>query len=173
MIEKSCQDIENALVDYSDGLLSHEENTLISQHLETCEKCRKLFNALKHSLELSNTIWEDNLSDIEKIKISVSQKVKKIHLLRYTSIAASILIAISAAILWCSYHKPTEKPPELTFEQIEKNINDSANAARLLAATELLAKNPDNKEIVENGYRYIARMYPDTTAAKKIKLKIE
>ncbi len=173
MIEKKCKDIENILVDYCDGLLSGEEKSQVSQHLENCENCRKLLGALERSMELSTVIWEDNVSDIEKIKISVSQKVRKIHWLRYTSIAASILIATTAAILWCSYHKPKEKPTELTFEQIEKNINDSANAARLLAATELLANNSDNKEIVQNGYHYIAKMYPDTPAAEKIKLKIE
>ena len=126
---------------------------------------------MEHSLKLSNIIWEDNLSDIEKV--TIPQKVKKIHWLRYTSIAASILIAVTVGILWFSYQKPREKPTELTFEQIEKNINDSANAARLLAATEILSNNPDNKEIVKNGYRYIARIYPDTPSAEKIKLKIE
>ena len=171
MIKKSCKDIEKMLVDYSDGLLSQEEKSKVTQHLENCEKCRNLLGALERSLDFSNVIWEDNLSDI--VKISVLPKVKNIHWLRYLSIAASILIAVTTAILWCSYHKPKEKPKELTFEQIEKNINDSANAARLLAATELLAKNPDNKEIVENGYSYIARMYPDTAVAEKIKLKIE
>ena len=171
MIEKSCQEIEKVLVDYSDGLLSREENIQVSQHLEKCKNCKKLLDALELSLKLSNIIWEDNLSDIEKV--TIPQKVKKIHWLRYTSIAASILIAVTAAILWCSYHKPEEKQTELTFEQIEKNINDSANAARLLAATQLLANNPDYKEIVENEYRYIAKMYPDTPASEKIKLKIE
>jgi hypothetical protein len=172
-MKKSCEEVEKILVDYSDGLLSHEETSLVLQHFEKCAKCRKLLKALERSLELSSVIWEDNLRDIEKVKIPVLPKVKKIHWLRYASIASSILVAATAAILWCSFHQPGAKPKELSFEQIEKNINDSANAARLLAATELLANNPDNKEIVENGYRYIARTYPDTPAAEKIKLIIE
>lgn len=170
-MKKSCEDIEKILVDYSDGVLSREETSLVSQHLEKCQNCRNLLRALERSLELSSVIWEDNLADIEKVNIPVSPKVKKTHWLRYTSIAASVLIAVTAGILWCSSHKPVEKPKELTFEQIEKNINDSANAARLLAATELLADYPDYREIVESQYRYIAQTYPGTPAAEKIKLK--
>lgn len=172
MIEKKCKDIEKILVDYSDGLLSPEEKSKVSQHLENCENCRKLLGALERSFELSNIIWNDNLSDIQQVKIAAVPKVKKMHWLRPASIAASILILLTAAMLWFFYNKPAEKPNELTFEDIEKNINDSAIAARLLAATELLKDNPDYKEIVENQYRYIAKTYPDTTTAEKIKLKI-
>ncbi|MEJ2647517.1 MAG: zf-HC2 domain-containing protein [Sedimentisphaerales bacterium] len=170
-MKKSCEDIEKVLVDYSDGLLSHEEKSHVSQHLEKCENCRKLLEALERSLELSSIIWEDNLTDIEKVKIRALPKVKKTHWLRYASIAASILIAMTAGILWCSFHRQGEKQTELTFEEIEKNINDSANAARLLAATELLADYSDYKDVVESQYRYIAQTYPGTPAAEKIKLK--
>ena len=30
------------LSDYSDGLLSKEENMIVSQHLENCENCQKI-----------------------------------------------------------------------------------------------------------------------------------
>ncbi len=170
MIEKTCKDFENILVDYSDGLLSHEEMNMVSQHLENCENCRKLLDALERSLKLTNTIWQDNLAEIEKVQTTALPKVKKIHWVRYSAIAASILIAMTFVLLSLM---PKDKPNELTFEQIEKNINDSANAARLLAATELLKDYPDYKEIVENEYRYIAKTYPDTPTAEKIQLKIE
>jgi predicted anti-sigma-YlaC factor YlaD len=171
MMEKTCKDIENILVDYCEGLLSREETRLVSQHLESCKNCRRLFDALERSLKLSTIIWENNLSDIEKVKIVALPKVKKIHYLRYASIAASILIIVTIAFTWSFYNKPKEI--KLTFEQIERNINDSANAARLLAATELLKDYPDYKKIMENEYRYIAKTYPDTPAAERIKLKIE
>ena len=126
----SCQEIEEILVDYSDGLLSQEENMRVSQHLENCENCRNLLGALGRSLELSSLIWEDNLRDIEKVEIEISPKVKKINFLKYVSIAASIMIIVTISLLWFSSDNNEEKPVELTFEQIQKNINDSANAAR-------------------------------------------
>ena len=81
--------------------------------------------------------------------------------------------ARTTTILWSSFNKQQEPKLDLSFEEIERSINDSANAARLLAATELLADYPDYKEIVENEYRYIAQTYPDTPAAEIIKLKIQ
>jgi predicted anti-sigma-YlaC factor YlaD len=173
MKNMSCKEIEKILVDYSDGLLSNEEKSQAEQHLDDCENCRKLLKALEHSLELSNVIWEDNLSGIEKDEIAVLPKVKKNPLLRYVSIAASIVIVVTTGILWRSLSKPIEPEVQLTFEQIEKNINDSGSAAYLLAATELLAEYPDYKEIAESQYHYIAKTFQGTSAAEKIKSKIQ
>jgi predicted anti-sigma-YlaC factor YlaD len=173
MIKKSCEDIQKILVDYADGQLCPEEETIVSQHLKKCQSCRKLFRALDKSLELSTIIWEDNLTEIDNVAIPASPKIRKIHWLKYASVAASILIIVTTAILWNSSNKQQEPEIQLSFEEIERNINDSANAARLLAATELLADYPDYKEMIENQYRYIARVYPGTPAAEKIKLKIQ
>ena len=80
---------------------------------------------------------------------------------------------MTTAFFWRSVNKPQEQKVEISFEEIERNINDSANAARLLAATELLADYPDYKEMVENQYRYIAQRYPETSVSEEIKLKIQ
>ena len=172
MIEKNCEDIQKNLVDYIDGQLAHEEKTIVSQHLDKCESCRKLLKALNKSLEVSTIIWENNLIEIGNVPVAALSKIRKIHWLRYASIAASILIVVTTAFFWRSVNKPHERKVEISFEEIERNINDSASAARLLAATELLADYPDYKEIVENQYRYISQRYPGTPAAEKIKLKI-
>ena len=185
MIEKNCEEIQELLVDYSDNLLSQQETNLVSQHLSECENCQKLLKALNHSLELSNVIWEDNFADIGRVSIERKEgcdvshqmkdnaklKVRFYRTLRIASIAASVFIVITTAIFWNSFHKPDESESQLSLKDIEKNINDSASAAQLLAATSLLENYPDYKEIAENQYHYIATMYPDTPAAKQIKLK--
>ena len=172
-MKNKCEDIQKMLVNYSDGLLPKEESGLVSQHLENCENCRKLLKALNRSLELSSIIWENNLREIKNIKIQEPTNIKKTHWLRYASIAASILIVVTTGILWRSLNQPQKSGVQLTFEEIEKNINDSANAARLLAATQLLEDYPDYKELVENQYQYIAKQYPNTAVAKNINLKIQ
>jgi len=172
MRKKSCEDIQKILVDYADGQLHPEEKTIVSQHLDQCENCRNLFNALNKSLELSTIIWEDNLTEIQNVAIPDLPKERKIHWLRYAAVAASILIILTT-IITSSINKKQEPELEVSFEEIEKSINDSANAARLLAATELLADYPDYKEMVESQYRYIAKRYPETSATEKIKLKIQ
>lgn len=171
MTEKSCEDIREMLVDYADGELSPGQSCEVTKHLETCENCRKLLEALQKSLDLATIVWEDGLKETEALKIPARPKTRKIHWLRYAAVAAGILFAVSTLLIRRGNNIPKES--KLSFDEIEKNITDSANAARLLAATELLADYPDAKEIVEQQYRYIAKTYPQTPAAAEIKLKIQ
>ncbi len=170
-MKKSCQDIQEILVDYADGELSPGRSSEVAAHLETCENCRKLLEALQKSLGHATIIWEDGLRKAEAVEIPVQQKIRRIHWLRYATVAASIFIVVVTSLIWRGVSKP--KKTGFSFEEIEKNINDSASAARLLAATELLAEYPDAKEIVEQQYRYIVRTYPQTPAAAKVKLKVQ
>jgi predicted anti-sigma-YlaC factor YlaD len=169
MTGKSCEDIREMLVDYADGELSPGQLSEVTEHLETCEKCRKLLTALQKSLDLATVVWEDGLRETEVIKIPIRQKRARIHWFRYAAVAASILIVVTTSIIWREMNRPQKT--EISFDEIERNITESANAARLLAATELLADYPDAKEIVQQQYRYIAETYPRTPAAAKIKLK--
>lgn len=171
MIGKSCEYIQEILADYADGELSPKQSSEVTEHLETCENCRKLLEALRKSLELAEVIWKDGLAETQAIKVPVRQKVRKIHWFRYAAVAAGILIVVATSIVWREISRPQKD--ELSFEEIERNISESASAARLLAATELLADYPDAREIVEQQYRYIAETYPQTPAAAKIKLKIQ
>ena len=170
-MKKKCEEIQDILVEYADGGLSPGQSREVEAHLETCENCRKMLEALRKSLELANVVWEDGLQEAEAIKSSVRPKTVKIHWFRYAAVAASILIVVTTSVVWRSFNKPKET--ELSFEEIERRITESASAARLLAATELLVDYPDAKEIVEQQYRYIAETYPQTPAAAKIKLKIQ
>jgi hypothetical protein len=170
-MKKTCEDIQEILVDYADGGLLPGQSSEVVEHLERCENCRKLLEALQKSLELATVVWQDGLKEAEAIKIPMRPKTGRIHWLRYAAVAASILLVVTTLLVRRENNK--SKVTELSFEEIERNIDDSGNAARLLAATELLADYPDAKEIVEQQYRYIAKTYPQTPAAEKIKLKIQ
>ncbi len=170
-MKKTCIDIQEILVEYADGLLPPAESNEVADHLTECESCKKVFYALQKSLELATVIWEDGLTETQAIKIPSRPKTVKIYWLRYAAVAASIFIIVGISIIWRGISKPKEA--QFSFEEIEKSIADSGNAARLLAATELLANSPDDRELVEQQYRYIAETYPQTTAAEKIKLKIQ
>ncbi|MFC1636169.1 anti-sigma factor family protein [Planctomycetota bacterium] len=170
-MEKSCQEIEEMLVDYTDGQLSPDNSSQVTEHLAQCEACRKVLDALQKSLELAGVIWADGLSETENIRIPASRKVRKFSRLHYAAIAASILLVVTTSVVWRALVKPEQT--EITFAEIERRITESASAARLLAATELLAKVPDTQSIVDQQYRYIVETYPETTAANKAKLKIK
>ena len=169
-MEHSCKDIERMLVDYADNQLSQSDLSKVAQHVAKCEKCRKVLYALQKSLELTDIIWADSLADMENIRIKAI-KTRKIRWSRYAGIAASILLVITASVVWHTLTRP--KVSELTFAEIEHEISESGSAARLLAAAELLSDNPNAQTIVKQQYQYIVETYPGTTAAAKAKLHIQ
>jgi hypothetical protein len=97
--------------------------------------------------------------------------MRKIPWPRYAAAAAGIVLLLTTSIVWRSLVSPAEK--EINFADIERRITEAGNAARLLAATKLLAENSDTHSIVKEQYRYIVETYPKTTAASQAKLKIE
>ena len=169
-MENSCKDIEQKLVDYADGQLSPGDSSKVAEHLATCEHCRMLLSGLQKSLELAGVIWADSLAETENIRIPAA-KTTKIRRLRYAAIAASILIAATASIVWLTLTRPRES--QLTLAEIERNITESGNAAQLLAAAELLSDNPDAENIVKQQYQYIVETYPRTSSAIKAKSKMQ
>lgn len=167
----SCKEIEQMLVDYTDGRLSPGESSKLSTHLTRCEDCRRMLEALQRSLKLADIIWEDGLSETEVIRVPIPKKVRKIHWPVYAAVAAGILFVVAISGIWRALVGPTEKEP--TFAEIERKINESASAARLLAAADLLAKYPDVESIVKQQYRYIVETYPQTPAAAEAKSRIK
>ncbi|MFB0554182.1 MAG: anti-sigma factor [Phycisphaerae bacterium] len=170
-MEKSCEEIREMLVDYADGQLSQSESNKVAEHLGKCKNCRRMLDALQRSLELAEVIWEDGLGETKEIRIPIQVKARKIRWPRYAAAAAGILLVVTTSILWRALVRPAKK--ELTFTEIERKITESASAARLLAAAELLAEYPDAQSIVKEQYRYIVDTYPETAAAAKAKLKIQ
>jgi len=170
-MEKSCEKIEEMLVDYADGQLSTRDSKKVAEHLEKCEHCRKILGALHKSLELTGVIWADGLAETKDIRAPIPLKHRKIPWSGYAAGAAGIILLLTTSIVWRALIRPAEK--EINFADIERSITEAGNAARLLAATELLAEYPDAQTIVKQQYRYIVETYPETTAANKAKLKIQ
>lgn len=170
-MEKSCEDIEQMLVDYADEQLLPSDSSMVTEHLATCEHCRKMLNGLQKSLELAGVIWADAHTETENIRIPVTRKTRRIRWIRYAAIAASILVVATTSFVWHMLVRP--KGSELTFAEIERKITKSGSAARLLAAAELLSENPNAKTIVKQQYQYIVETYPETAAATKAKLRIK
>jgi len=57
--------------------------------------------------------------------------------------------------------------------EIKRKISESGDAARLLAAAELLSKYPEAENSVKQRYRHIVKTYPETTAAAEARQKIQ
>ncbi|MBL7153830.1 MAG: zf-HC2 domain-containing protein [Phycisphaerae bacterium] len=169
-MKESCDNFAELLVDYADGQLSAEQSAKVADHLRQCEDCRALLDGLQKSLELAQVIWEDNLSQTtETIRIPAPARTGRRSWPRYA--AAAILIVSAISITSRLMNKPAKDQP--TLAQIEQRITEASNAAKLLAAADLLGGYSQAETIVKQQYRRIVETYPDTSAANKAKLRVE
>jgi len=169
-MKESCDNFAELLVDYADGCLSAEQSIRVADHLSECDHCRRLAEALHKSLELAQVIWEDNLSQTtETIRIAAPARTRRRSWPRYA--AAAILIVSAISITSRIMNKPVKDQP--TFAEIEQKITEAGNAAKLLAAADLLGEYSEAETIVKQQYRRIVETYPDTSAASKAKLQVE
>ncbi len=168
---KTCKQIEGLLIDYADNQLSVSESGRVKGHLSNCPDCSQKLEALQQSLSLTQSLWQQNLSKIDDIKIPAAKRAR----LKWPwPAAAAILLTAGIFAIFSTETAPIEPPqPLLTLAQIERDINRAGIAAKHLAAAEQLKKYPDGETMVQNQYRYIAKAYPNTTAAVKAKLLIK
>jgi len=168
-MKESCDNFAEMLIDYADGCLSAEQSIRVADHLTECDHCRMLLESLQKSLELAQVIWQDNLSETESIRIPAPAGTRRRSWPRYA--AAAILIVSAIFITTHMMEKPAKDQP--TFAEIERRITEASNAARLLAAADLLGGYSQAETIARQQYRRIVETYPDTSAASKAKLRVE
>jgi len=170
-MRESCKEIADMLVDYADGQLSAEQSRTVGDHLARCDDCRKLLGGLQRSLDLAQVIWQDSLHQAERIHIGRPARVARHRWLQYAAAAAVILVISATSIIWRTVHRAAPKQP--TFAEIEQKITEAGNAAKLLAAADLLGGYSEAETIARQQYRRIVETYPDTSAASKAKLQVE
>jgi predicted anti-sigma-YlaC factor YlaD len=170
-MKTGCEEIRMLLVDYADGELSGAEGERVTAHLTECPACRELVEGLRKSLGLAEVVWNDNAAEVEKIAGGRIPRVRRVSWRRYVAAAAGIVV-IGAICLMQLREEPAVESPQ-TFEEIDRKISDVGSAARILAATELLAESGNFKDIVQQQYRYIVERYPETPAGVEAQLRIQ
>ena len=171
---ENCKRIEGFLIDYADKQLRPDESSKVAEHLSFCSNCRLKVEALNKSLILTRVIFEDNLSQIEDIQLPVAKRTK-IKWTRPTAVAAAVLFVAGLVLIFQTQQtEPIEQTiTASSLDSIERQINQAAIAAKLLATADLLAKYPDSQNIVQKQYYHIVETYPNTSAAEKAKLLIK
>jgi anti-sigma factor RsiW len=155
------------LVDYADGELPGHDLQAVTAHLAECPACREIVRGLERSLHLAKAIWSVNLEGREANQAGTVAKGPVIHWLRRAAVAAAVLVATGGALLLSTLRQPSQ--PALTYAQIEQRVTRAAAAARLLTATQILARCEGTESIVEQQSRYILSRYPDTPAASELR----
>lgn len=198
MKEPTCSEITEALVDYADGELSAEAATTLRTHLAGCPLCRARLDALRRSLALAWTIWEENEQSVWAGAQTPEPRRSRTGLWAKTPsrglIAAGLAILIGAGLLrglghrqvaqlngptTTSGHRPAAAcdhaealPTAPSLQEIEAEIAAAGAAARLLAAADLLAAQAAGRDIACQRYHYILATYPNTPAALECEVRL-
>jgi len=170
MKHETCESIEPLLVDYADDVLEPAARQRVAEHVAQCPACAETFDGLRRSLGLAQVIWEDNISSNHQ---TAWAKAHPTRIWRYVAAAAVIVLGIGLALRWHRLPEPVPTEPELTIAQIEQQIFDEGNAAKVLAAGELLAKKPEAADLAQRPYRYVIENYPETNAAAIARMRIQ
>lgn len=178
MKEHTCQIVsKEELVAYADGDLSANRSERIAKHIANCPNCRSMAEALQRSLQVTQVIWQTSESQWPKTRPLERFQSSKWSLRKIAAVAASILLVLGVGAVWRMLSRPTEQAG-ISREQalavdIKRKIADSGDAARLLAAAELLSRYPKAESSVKQRYRHIVETYPETTAAAEARQKIQ
>jgi anti-sigma factor RsiW len=176
--EHTCQIVsKEELVAYTDGELSPGEAGRIAEHIATCPNCRAVTEALKRSLHVTQVIWQTGEARWPKTRPPERFQSSNWSLRKIAAVAAGILLVLSVGAVWRMLSLQPEQA-DISREQalaveIKRRISESGDAARLLAAAELLSKYPDAENAVKQRYRQIVETYPETPAAAKARQKIQ
>lgn len=170
MRPQTCESIEPMLVDYADDVLEPPAKQHVAEHVEHCPACAETLDALQRSLELAQVVWEGNLSSGRQTAWAKAHPTKLWH---YVAMAAVVVLGIGLALHWHRRPEPQPPEPELTITQIEQQIFNEGNAAKVLAAGELLAKKPESADLAQRPYRYVIENYPETNAAAIARTRIQ
>jgi anti-sigma factor RsiW len=164
MMKTSCEEFAKQLVDYVDSELPEGDAQRVARHLDACESCRRMAQALQRSLGLAEVIWSENLGDRQPARTTSLRKLRRVG---SYAVAASILIVVSILMLSISDRHPQQR--SIPFEEVERQIDRAGIASQLLAATRIVAQVEGMESVVESQYKYILQEYAGTPAAESVR----
>jgi hypothetical protein len=187
MSDKTCEQMEDLLVDYADNELPAERRYQVETHLGDCEHCRRLLAALRHSEDVTRTVWQkayDQVVNLRPADISPVRRRRPIYI--GVATAAAIVLAFLTALTWRALLASGPRQPSpplvnqpaiavvlhLTPEQVRRNVNAAGTSIALLASVDWLAEQPANRQIACQQYEFITRMYAGTQAAERAKARL-
>ena len=178
MREHICQIVsKEELAAYADGDLPPSETERIAAHIAVCSDCRVVAEAVERSLQVTQAVWQTAQAQWPKAHSFDRVVPKRQALRRLFAVAASVLFVLGAGAIWLVLSESSERT-DLTSEEkkvaeLRLKIADSSDAARLLAAAELLSKYPGAEGVANQRYRRIVDAYPETAAASQARLKLQ
>ena len=178
MNKHTCKAVSTEeLIAYADGELPQSEAEQIAEHIARCAHCQAVVEALERSLRVTQAIWQTSHARWPKTQPFDRIRSNRLPYSKAIAVAASILLISGAGAMWRLLSKPSKRARTISEEtklaELRLKIADSSDAARLLAAAELLSRYPETSSSVEQRYRHIVETYPKTAAAAKARLRMQ
>jgi anti-sigma factor RsiW len=168
VIDKKCdKNSQEQLVAFADGELSPGEAAEVSEHLNKCEDCRAMVEALRKSLEIVRDSWAQ---EHENWANDFVPRLGRRRALRFTAVAASILLVVGLGLIW---RMASESEVPRTQAQLEQLVMREGIAAQMLAVGDLLAKQPGGRDYARERYKEIIKSFSHTVYAEQAKLRIK
>lgn len=166
MTTNPCKQYRAQLIDFADGMLVGESHQKVAKHVDRCAACRQEVETLQYSLELTQSIWQENL-----VRGAGESPIKSRGKAWPLAVAASLVLLLGLA--WLIRRPQPSASPTLSLAQIEQKLETEASAARLLASAEILSSQPQGTELSKSQYQYILNHYPATRAGKQARAKLQ
>ncbi len=175
MVKKICDKIsQDRLVAFADAELSPTEAAQVSEHLNQCESCRAMVEALQRSIELVTASWAAEQARWPKWRASQKPVPNRFPVVRALAVAASILLLLGVGLMWRTVSEPG-KPMNngQAIARLGQKVMQAGTAARMLAIADLLANEPEGREYARNRYMEIAKEFAGTDCAEQAKLRLK
>jgi hypothetical protein len=92
----------------------------------------------------------------------------------WLAVAAGILLAAGAGLIWQILSKPANsKMNDIRLAQIEQAVTRAGQASQLLAVADLFAGQPGGKEHAKEIYGEVTNLFPDLNAGIQAQLRLK
>ncbi len=189
MTNRTCEQIEEVLVDYADNELGGQERQRVEAHLETCPDCRQLLEALQRSAVLAGEAWDEAYGGLLHLGVADVVRRRRRWVRAGGAVAAAVVLAALGSLAWRGLVVPgprqvarpggTGRPkPSVvaaagpTAAQVRRAVEEAGATTALLASVDWLAEEPGNREIARQQYEFITHMYAGSEVARQAQTRL-
>ena len=182
MTSKSCESIGELLTAYSDGELTAADARRVADHVAECPDCRAELQLLGRSLELAQEVWRQSAARAPLPRSCPARSPRR-RLRAAACVAACLVALVLTTGLWllCRDDAQREVGPIAEIERMNPPLDDfdieafiarEGRAARLAAAVQLLATQPELEPYRARAQRYLESTYAGTAPVNGVSTPI-
>ena len=161
MNDHRCPDMpDERLAAFCEGQSNEAERNRVQRHLERCPVCRETVAALTQSMDQLRDHWQRQEEAWRQRHGGFKTPGSGMPRRWIAAAAAGVLVASGLGIWW---PRPGVPVTEERFDPtvLKRELDRAAVAAQLLAAADLLARQPGGRPYAVKRYQYVIRQFPD------------